>query len=74
MTAHTPPTPPAARERKLETVDFEASTTSSLISTVNGVEEEEEDGLDGEGDIMVLNELSKKERECATGVECRFSV
>lgn len=48
MTAHTPPTPPAARERKLERVCFEASTTSFLTSSVEGIDgvdegEEEED-------------------------------
>lgn len=48
MTAHTPPIPPAMRERKLESVCFEASTTSVLTSSVEGIEEpvdedEEED-------------------------------
>ncbi len=38
MTAHIPPTPPAIRERKLESVCFEASTTSVLTSSAEGIE------------------------------------
>ena len=51
MTAHTPPTPPAMRERKLESVCFEASTTSVLTSSAEGIEgpvdDDEEDGIFG---------------------------
>ena len=43
MTAHTPPTPPAMRDRKLESVCFEASTTSVLISSAEGMEAGEDD-------------------------------
>lgn len=50
MTAHTPPTPPAIRERKLEIVCFEASTTSVLTSCAEGIEGA--DGDDEEGDIL----------------------
>ena len=43
MTAHTPPTPPAMRDRKLESVCFEASTTSVLTSSAEGIEAGEDD-------------------------------
>lgn len=49
-TAHTPPIPPAASERKLDTVCFEASTISSFICTTVWVlveSEEEDDGATG---------------------------
>lgn len=55
MTAHTPPTPPAARERKLETVCFEASTSSSLTCTATLVVVESEEEGDDEEAIAALD-------------------
>lgn len=51
MTAHTPPTPPAARERKLERVCLEASTTSFFTSSAEGTAgvEDELEGIAQEG-------------------------
>ena len=50
MTAHTPPTPPAARERKLETVCLDASMSSSLTCATTWVEVESgEEDDEGEG-------------------------
>ena len=57
MTAPTPPTPPAIRERKLESVCFEASTTSFLTSPADGIEGADDD--DEDEDIA----CGKKERE-----------
>ena len=51
MTAHTPPTPPAMRERKLESVCFEASTTSVFTSSAEGndapVDEDDDEDIFG---------------------------
>lgn len=58
-TAHTPPTPPATRERKLERVCFEASTTSLLTSSAEGIEGPVDDDDDEEEDIVD----AKKKRE-----------
>ena len=58
MTAQTPPTPPAAREWRLETVVFVAATTSSLTSSLEGTGRDGvgEEGEDGE-ELMVWDEL-----------------
>lgn len=66
MTANTPPTPPAARDRKLESVFFEAWTSSSLTSPVEGIEGVEEE--DEEDDITIrigrITNSRKKVRDC----------
>ena len=54
-TAQTPPIPPAARERRLETDAFVAATTSVLTSSVEGREGAEVDEVvdifgDGDGE------------------------
>lgn len=51
MTAHIPPTPPAMRERKLDNVCFEASTTSVLTSCAEGIEgaDDDDEGEDMSG-------------------------
>ena len=62
MTAHTPPTPPAMRERKLESVCFEASTTSVLTSSAEGIEGGVDD--DEEGDMVgATNGITVKKGE-----------
>lgn len=61
MTAHTPPTPPAMRERKLESVCFEASTTSVLTSPADGIEGADDD--DEDDDIAGGKEREGKEGE-----------
>lgn len=58
MTAHIPPTPPAMRERKLESVCFEASTTSVLTSAAEGIEGADDD--DEEDDIFGVRRGKKK--------------
>ena len=58
MTAHTPPTPPAMRERKLESVCFEASTTSVLTSPADGIEVADDD--DEDDDIACEKKREKK--------------
>ena len=50
MTAHIPPTPPAMRDRKLESVCFEASTTSVLTSSTEGIEAGDDDDDDDDDD------------------------
>lgn len=60
MTAQTPPTPPAARERKLETVCFEASTTSRFTSSAEGIE-----GVTEEDDDEDIVEREEKGRQYA---------
>lgn len=64
MTAHTPPTPPAMRERKLESVCFDASTTSVLTSSAEGIEGLVDD--DEEEDIAAAE---KRERTTNMGGE-----
>lgn len=51
MTAHIPPAPPAMRERKLESVCFEASRTSVLTSSGEGIEGPVDDDDEDEGII-----------------------
>ena len=63
MTAHTPPTPPAARERKLETVCLEASTISVFTSSAEGnegVEEEDEEEDMAGGDLTAAVNRRKR--------------
>ena len=60
MTAHTPPTPPAIRERKLESVCFEASTTSVLTSPADGIEGADDE--DEDEDIACGKKQREKER------------
>ena len=68
MTAHTPPTPPAMRERKLESVCFEASTTSLLTSPADGIEGADDD--DADEDIV----WGEKDREQKRQTEKRDSL
>lgn len=60
MTANTPPTPPAARDRKLDTVCFEAWTSSSLTFPAEGIEGVEED--DEDEDIAVAEHIRRIEQ------------
>lgn len=62
MTAHTPPTPPAMRDRKLESVCFEASTTSVLTSSAEGMEPGEEE--EEEEDIVHAGRKEKGRQQC----------
>jgi len=69
MTANTPPTPPAARERRLDRVCFEASTTSCLTSSaedIEGVEEEEEE----EEEAITAKDLQYKIPVGKKGARC----
>lgn len=70
MTAHIPPTPPAMRERKLDSVCFEASTTSVLTSSADGIEGVDDD--DEEEDICGASRTEKTNnvgREKRNGIE-----
>jgi hypothetical protein len=66
MTAHTPPTPPAARERKLDNVCFEASTTSFLTSSADGIE----DGEDGEEGMAATKPTDRQQAGSRKVAEC----
>lgn len=56
MAAENPPTAPAARERRLEAAPFDASTTSSLTSSLDGSSIGEDDC---EGAMLEENWSSK---------------
>lgn len=76
MTAHTPPTPPAARERKLEAAVFVASTTSVLTSSAEGIEGVEDEEGEDEDDIVAKKidyqrGREKRERKKKSGMEER---
>ena len=64
MTAHTPPTPPAARERKLETVCFEASTISVLTSSAEG---NDDAGEEVDEEDMACRKIQQQRHEVNNG-------